>query len=68
MASKDHFLFHVDDGVGVVTLNRPERMNAVNWELATDLVELFRGLRFRDDVRTLVLTGAGKAFCSGGDA
>jgi 2-(1,2-epoxy-1,2-dihydrophenyl)acetyl-CoA isomerase len=68
MSSKDHYLFDVQDGVGIVTLNRPERMNAVNWDLATDLVRLFRDLRFRDDVRVIVLTGAGKAFCSGGDA
>lgn len=68
MASAEHFLFDVDDGVGVVTLNRPDRLNAVNWELASDLVELFRSLRFRDEVRALVLTGAGRAFCSGGDA
>jgi enoyl-CoA hydratase/carnithine racemase len=45
-----------------------DRLNAVNWELATDLVELFRGLRQRDEVRAIVLTGAGRAFCSGGDA
>ena len=68
MADKDHIIFDVEDGVGVVTLNRPERMNAVNWELATDLGELFRDLRFRDDVRTIVLTGAGRGFCAGGDA
>jgi 2-(1,2-epoxy-1,2-dihydrophenyl)acetyl-CoA isomerase len=52
----------------VVTLNRPDRLNAVTWELASDLVDLFRNLRLRDEVRTLVLTGAGRAFCSGGDA
>jgi len=68
MPGKDHCLFEVTDGVGVVTLNRPDRLNAVNWELATDLVELFRGLRQRDEVRAIVLTGAGRAFCSGGDA
>ncbi len=68
MAAEDHLLFDVEDGVGIVTFNRPKRMNAVNWDLSTDLVQLFRELRFRDDVRTLVLTGAGNAFCSGGDA
>jgi 2-(1,2-epoxy-1,2-dihydrophenyl)acetyl-CoA isomerase len=68
MTTEDHLLFHVDEGVGVVTMNRPKRMNAVNWALASDLVALFRDLRFRDEVRVLVLTGAGKAFCSGGDA
>lgn len=65
---ENHVLFEVDAGVGVVTMNRPPRMNAVNWNMATDLVALFRDLRFRDDVRVIVLTGAGKAFCSGGDA
>ena len=65
----DHpVLFAVEDGVGVVTLNRPERLNAVNWPMAAELVTLFRDLRFRDDVRTIVLTGAGRGFCAGGDA
>jgi 2-(1,2-epoxy-1,2-dihydrophenyl)acetyl-CoA isomerase len=68
MSTTNDYLFQVEDGVGVITFNRPQRLNAVNWELATALVELLRGLRFRDDVRVLVLTGAGKAFCSGGDA
>ncbi len=68
MTAEKHVLFEVVDGVGVVTMNRPERMNAVNWSMATDLVTLFRELRFRDEVRVIVLTGAGKAFCSGGDA
>jgi 2-(1,2-epoxy-1,2-dihydrophenyl)acetyl-CoA isomerase len=68
MPNKDHYRFRVEEGVGVVTLNRPDRLNAVNWELASDLVELFRGLRRRDEVRTIVLTGEGRAFCSGGDA
>ena len=68
MASEKEFLFEVDEGVGIVTLNRPERLNAITWDLAADLVELFRELRHRDDVRVVLLTGAGKAFCSGGDA
>jgi enoyl-CoA hydratase/carnithine racemase len=68
MTSARHVLFEVGEGVGVVTLNRPERLNAVNWTMAADLVTLFRELRFRDEVRVIVLTGAGKGFCSGGDA
>jgi 2-(1,2-epoxy-1,2-dihydrophenyl)acetyl-CoA isomerase len=64
----EHLLFRVEDGVGIVTLNRPDRLNAVTWELASDLVDLFRDLRHRDDVRVVVLTGAGGAFCAGGDA
>ena len=68
MAAEKHILFEVDEGVGVVTLNRPDRLNAINWELGADLVELLRGLRERDEVRVIVLTGAGRGFCSGGDA
>ncbi len=68
MASNDHVLFHIDEGVGVVTMNRPERLNAVNWDMALRLVELFREIRFNDEVRVLVLTGAGRGFCAGGDA
>jgi 2-(1,2-epoxy-1,2-dihydrophenyl)acetyl-CoA isomerase len=68
MAAEETHLFHVEDGVGVVTLNRPEKLNAIHWDMALGLVALLRELRFRDDVRTIVLTGAGRAFCSGGDA
>jgi 2-(1,2-epoxy-1,2-dihydrophenyl)acetyl-CoA isomerase len=68
MASKEHLLFRVEEGVGIVTLNRPERLNAVTWEMASDLAELLGEIRFRDEVRVLVLTGAGRAFCAGGDA
>lgn len=67
-AAKDHVRFEMDEGVGIVTLNRPDRLNAIHWDMAVDLVELFRELRQRDDVRTIVLTGAGRGFCSGGDA
>ena len=68
MASEETHLFRIEDGVGVVTLNRPEKLNAVTWDMAAGLVELFRELRGQDEVRTIVLTGAGRAFCAGGDA
>ena len=68
MANEEIVLFELNEGVGVVTLNRPERLNAINWEMAVRLVDLFRDLRLRDEVRTIVLTGAGgRAFCAGGD-
>ena len=66
--SEGEYLFEIDEGVGVVTFNRPERLNAITWDLSHDLVELFRDLRQRDDARVIVLTGAGRGFCSGGDA
>lgn len=66
--SDDHLQFRIEDGVGIITLNRPDRMNAVSWELAQDVAALLREIHFNDEVRTVVLTGAGNAFCAGGDA
>ncbi len=68
MTAEDIVRFEMDGGVGIVTLNRPERLNAINWEMAVRLIDLFRELRLNDEVRTIVLTGAGgRAFCAGGD-
>ena len=55
------------DAVAVLTLNRPERMNALNGELMDALLEATRRLANDDTVRAVVLTGAGTAFCAGGD-
>ena len=55
------------DAVAVLTLNRPERMNALNGELMDALLEATRRLAGDDSVRAVVLTGAGNAFCAGGD-
>jgi 2-(1,2-epoxy-1,2-dihydrophenyl)acetyl-CoA isomerase len=68
MASEQVVLFQVDDGIAIVTLNRPDRLNAVTPEVAYRLVELLSEIRERDDVRAVVLTGAGRHFCAGGDA
>jgi enoyl-CoA hydratase/carnithine racemase len=60
-------LYEVDRGVATVTLNRPERLNAWNAQLASDLSAAL-GTADRDDgVRAVVLTGAGRAFCAGAD-
>jgi enoyl-CoA hydratase/carnithine racemase len=57
-----------DSGVAVVTLDRPARLNAVDPEMAARLASYWRGLRFDDSVRAVVLTGAGeRAFCTGLD-
>ena len=60
--------YEEDDGVAVVTLDRPEVHNAFNQEMQEELGQLWRDLRGHDPVRAIVLTGAGdKAFCSGID-
>ncbi|MFG2603973.1 enoyl-CoA hydratase/isomerase family protein [Streptomyces sp. NPDC048514] len=57
-----------DTGVAVVTLDRPGRLNAIDPETAAELGAVWRGLRFEDSVRAVVLTGAGeRAFCTGVD-
>jgi enoyl-CoA hydratase/carnithine racemase len=53
--------------VATITLNRPERLNALTFETYTELRDAFRNLDTDPEVRAIVLTGAGRAFCSGGD-
>jgi enoyl-CoA hydratase/carnithine racemase len=62
-----HFLFTVADGVATVTLNRPERKNPLTFESYAELRDLFRALACAQDVKAVVVTGAGENFCSGGD-
>ena len=56
-----------DEGVAVVTLNRPEKRNAVSNQMHKELEDIFADLTNDDEVRAVVLTGAGSAFCAGGD-
>src|SRR5512147_289103 len=62
-----HFDWRQDGKVGVVTLNRPERKNPLTFESYAELRDFFRNLSFAEDVKSIVLTGAGGNFCSGGD-
>ncbi|MCF2527909.1 enoyl-CoA hydratase/isomerase family protein [Yinghuangia soli] len=55
------------DGVALVRLNRPERLNALSPSLVGDLITAFRSLNRERGIRAIVLTGAGRAFCSGAD-
>jgi len=55
------------DGVATIRLNRPERLNALTFDSYRELTDTFAALRTRDSVRSVVLTGTGRAFCSGGD-
>lgn len=63
----ENFRFEVDDGVATVTLDRPERLNALTFEVYADLRDLLAEIEHRNDIRVLVITGEGRGFCSGGD-
>ena len=61
------FLYDLRESVATITLNRPERLNALTFEVYRELTDTFAALRHEDEVRAVVITGAGRAFCSGGD-
>jgi enoyl-CoA hydratase/carnithine racemase len=68
MAAQSNHLLTVEDGIAVVTLNRPEALNSINRALRLELLELWPSLDMRKDVKVIVVTGAGdKAFCTGAD-
>lgn len=60
-------LYDVADAIATITLNRPERLNAVNGTVIRELVEAFDRADADDSVRAVVVTGAGRAFCAGAD-
>jgi len=63
----DPYLLDVSDGVATVTLNRPERLNALVFDAYASLRDYFAAVALNKSVRAVVLTGAGRGFCSGGD-
>ena len=64
----EHFLWGVsDEGVASITLNRPERKNPLTFESYAELRDTFRSLVDNDDVKVVIISGAGDNFCSGGD-
>jgi enoyl-CoA hydratase/carnithine racemase len=65
--SPQHFQLAVADGVATVTLNRPERKNPLTFESYRELTDFFRACAMDDEVKTVVITGAGGNFSSGGD-
>jgi enoyl-CoA hydratase/carnithine racemase len=62
-----HFRYQALLGVATITLNRPERKNPLTFDSYTELRDLFRSLAVADDIKAVVITGAGENFCSGGD-
>src|SRR2546429_1380507 len=64
---EQHVMLHVHDGVGLIQLNRPEKMNAIGALTRKQLGEAIKQVERDDAVRVVVLTGSGRAFCSGAD-
>jgi enoyl-CoA hydratase/carnithine racemase len=62
-----HFLWQVSEGVGAITLNRPDRRNPLTFDSYAELRDLFAALKYADDVKVVLIAGAGDNFCSGGD-
>ena len=62
-----HFLWHVDNGVATITLDRPERKNPLTFDSYAELRDLFAALKYADDVKVVLIAGGGDNFCSGGD-
>ena len=60
-------LTDLSDGVMTVTLNRPDKLNAFNTVMSRELIDFFHGVNGMDEVRAVVITGAGRAFCAGAD-
>jgi enoyl-CoA hydratase/carnithine racemase len=61
------FQFATVAGVATMTLNRPDKLNSLTFEIYQELAETFEQLDRYDDVRAIVITGSGRGFCSGGD-
>jgi len=65
--SQSQILYEITDRVGMLTLNRPEVMNAFGGTMREDLLQMLRQAEADKNVRCVVITGAGRAFCAGGD-
>lgn len=60
-------IYHVDSGIATITLNRPEKLNAINDRMDLEIVQALRQAAEDEAVRCLMITGAGRGFCSGED-
>jgi enoyl-CoA hydratase/carnithine racemase len=67
MKQPTSFRYEQSNGVATITLDRPERLNALTFEVYRELTDTFASLRSEAEVRVVVITGSGRAFCSGGD-
>ncbi|MEZ5560481.1 MAG: enoyl-CoA hydratase-related protein [Pseudomonadales bacterium] len=65
--SYEQILFEVTDGVGVMTLNRPDRLNAWTYQMSAELVDAIDHCNATDEIGAMIITGAGRGFCAGAD-
>lgn len=65
--SPKSFDLSIDKGIATITLNRPDRLNALTFEVYGELETTFRSLEHAPEARTVLITGKGRGFCSGGD-
>lgn len=63
----EQIIYDVADGVATITLNRPEKMNAFTGVMMAEMIDAFDRIDADDDVRCVIVTGAGRAFCAGAD-
>ena len=63
----EHVLVEVEEGVGTITLNRPDKLNSFAGKMRQEVADAVLTMAEHDDVRVLVITGAGRAFCAGAD-
>jgi enoyl-CoA hydratase/carnithine racemase len=61
------FRYSEDAGIATITLDRPDRLNALTFDIYAELRDLFAALAHRDEVKVVIITGEGRGFCSGGD-
>lgn len=66
MAEKE-IIFKVEDGIGILTINRPEKMNSITDDMLIEIENLINEITLDDKVRALIITGTGRAFCAGTD-
>ncbi|WP_153504801.1 enoyl-CoA hydratase-related protein [Cumulibacter manganitolerans] len=67
MSEYTEIIYDVADGVATITLNRPDRLNAFTTTMARELSDAYRAADADDDVRVVIVTGAGRGFCAGAD-
>ena len=67
MKTPTTFQYEETAGIATITLDRPERLNALTFDVYAELRDLFAALAARDTVKVVIVTGAGRGFCSGGD-